>query len=169
MKSFRLTFPLIVGMSLHCSASAGEGPLPQEAQKLKADFLSTIETAEAPIRNRYVADLAKLYDQAAKEGKVNEALALKREMNDTTVQSMLGEWNDTVGRGVMNLHCNGTVSNTNGAKGRWQLQGDVLLIIWENGWKIACLVANPGEKLLGQLTDPSGGVQPFAESRPHTK
>ncbi len=171
MKQFSRALPLIVAMLLHCPASAGvesaeESPLPAAALKLRKSYLATIETIEAPLRDRYVTDLTELYDQAVKAGKVNEALALKTELNSTMVQPMLGKWNDTVGKGVMDLHRDGAVSNTNGEKGRWRLEGEVLCIQWNNGWRIKCPLTKPGKKLRGQLTDPSGNIQPFAEKRP---
>lgn len=169
MKRLRHALPLIVGMLLHSSVSAEVVPLPPAAQKLRKDYLASIEIVEAPIRERYLADLTKLCDQAVKAGKLDEALALRTEMNNTMVQPMLGRWTDPLGRGFMDLRKDGTVAHTNGSTGHWELRGEVLCVAWNNGWKHEFPLAKPGPILRGHVIDPAGDKTPFSESRPRDK
>lgn len=126
-----------------------------------------METAAAPIRERYLANLAKLQDQLTKAGKPEAALAVKAEINLTLLQPMLGRWNDAAGDGVLDLRKDGVAVHSNGTTGTWELRDDLLCVEWKNGWKHEFPLAKAGPLLSGKLINPSGEQTTFLESRPH--
>lgn len=148
---------------------AVETPLPVEARKLERDYLASLEIAQGPIRERYLTELRKTYDQLMKAGKLEEALAVKAEIGITMAQPLLGRWNDTVGVGIIDLRPGGEVTNTNGSTGRWAVDGDLLRITWDNGWKHEFPLVRPGPTLRGHVINPAGDRKPFSETRPKDK
>ncbi|RYD85695.1 MAG: hypothetical protein EOP84_01585 [Verrucomicrobiaceae bacterium] len=148
---------------------AAETQLPVEARKLESDYLSSLEIAQGPIRERYLTELRKIYDQLVKAGKLEESLAIKAEIGITMAQPLLGRWNDTVGVGIIDLLPGGEVANTNGSAGRWTVDGDLLRITWDNGWKHEFPLVRPGPTLRGHVINPAGDRKPFSETRPRGK
>lgn len=143
--------------------------MPAAAQKLQRDYVKSIEDADAPIRDRYVAALTKLYDLAMSSGKPDEALALKREINLQQAQPLLGRWNDAEGGGVLDIRRDGSLGHSNGSTGHWELKGEVICLFWDNGWKHEIPLAKPGAILRGKILNPSGETKSFSETRPHEK
>lgn len=146
-----------------------ETQLPTEARKLEKDYLTSLEIAQGPIRERYLAELRKIQDQLVKAGKLEESLAIKAEIGTTMAQPLLGRWNDTVGVGIIDLLPSGVVTNTNGSVGRWAVDGDLLRITWDNGWKHEFPLVRPGPTLRGHVINPAGDRKPFSETRPKDK
>ena len=62
-------------------ASADSGKLPDEAAQLKRAYQQAAERAVGPIRERYAADLKRLLEQATRSGKLDQALAIKNELD----------------------------------------------------------------------------------------
>lgn len=162
---FRL-FPVFLLVS---PAFAAEVQLPPEARKLEKDYLSSLEIAQGPIRERYLTELRKIHEQLVKAGKLEESLAIKAEIGITMAQPLLGRWNDTVGVGIIELLPSGAVTNTNGSAGRWVVDGDLLRISWDNGWKHEFPLVRPGPTLRGHVINPAGDKKPFSENRPKDK
>lgn len=169
MKWFSASPRLLCVILLISRACAADTPLPQEARKLEKDYLSSLEIAQGPIRERYLTELRKIHDQLVKAGKLEESLTVHAEIGLTMAQPLLGRWNDTVGNGIIELRPSGAVTNTNGSIGRWEVDGDLLRIKWENGWKHEFPLVRPGPTLRGHVINPGGEKKPFSESRPRDK
>ena len=60
------------------------GELPEEAQRLKTVWQETLGKTVTPLRERYLADLARVMDQATREGKIDAANAVKEEIAAAT-------------------------------------------------------------------------------------
>lgn len=58
--------------------------MPEEAQQLKTAWQETFGKAVKPVRDRYLADLARLMDQATREGKIDAANLVKQEIATAT-------------------------------------------------------------------------------------
>lgn len=148
-------------------AAAGQAPLPPALLKMQHSFEQSMETAAAPIRERYLANLTKLQDQLTKSGQPEAALAVKARINLTMLQPMLGRWNDAAGDGILDLRKDGAAVHSNGTLGTWELRDNLLCVEWKNGWKHEFPLAKTGPLLSGQLMDPSGERRTYLESRPH--
>jgi hypothetical protein len=67
-----------------CSAqqpSPDAPKLPDEASRLKQTYQQDLERAAQPIRERYLFNLKRLLDNATRDGKLNDALAIKTELD----------------------------------------------------------------------------------------
>ncbi len=169
MKWLHTPLLFLCGILPVSSAAAADAPLPPEARKLEKDYLASLELAQGPIRERYLTELRKIHDQLVKAGKLEESLAVKAEIGAAMAQPLLGRWNDTVGNGIIDLRPSGKVVNTNGSLGRWEVDGDLLRILWDNGWKHEFPLVRPGPILRGHVINPAGDKKPFSESRPKDK
>jgi hypothetical protein len=56
-------------------------PLPGEAVRLREAYQQDAEQAIGPIRDRYIADLQHLMDQATRDAKLEDAVAIKNELD----------------------------------------------------------------------------------------
>ena len=145
--SIALSVSLIASVSMSfADESAG---LPSNAKKLQTSYQKAVEQAIAPLRGRYVADLNKLYDQAMKDKKLIEAVALKREMNSVISLTMTGNWRDNPG--LMHIRPDGTLSHSNGATGNWKIEGDQMVLKWSNGANHTFPIAETTDILRGKL------------------
>jgi len=83
--SVLITMLLLGGMTrvLAAGAEKGEpapGKLPEEANRLRQNFWEAAEHAVQPVRERYVADLKRLLEQYTRAGRLDDALAVKAEL-----------------------------------------------------------------------------------------
>ncbi len=160
--------PLLAAASICCQgyADAETPPLPEAGLKLQADYQKAIDEIQIPVRDRYVAALTKLLDEATRAGKLDEALSLRIEINRITASSMLGRWTDKIGRGIMELRPDGQVANTNGERGHWEIREDTLFVIWDNGWRQELPIVRTTSTLRGKVIEPSGDSHMFVGNRP---
>jgi hypothetical protein len=133
-------------------ADSSTSDLPAPAKKLQRDFQKACESALDPLRERYVQDLAKLYDKALKDKNVSEAVVVKHEMNLIIALSMAGEWKEKAG-GLLTILPNGNLSHTNGATGTWVIKDDEMFLTWSNGAHHTFPIIATKELLRGRLGD----------------
>lgn len=144
-----LSVMLIASMGLSFADDAAE--LSPDAKRLQRGYQKSVEQAVAPLRVRYISELAKLYDQAMKDKKLTEAVALKQEMNGIISLTMTGTWRDNPG--VMHIDPNGTLSHSNGATGTWKIEGDDMVLKWSNGAGHTFPIVETKEILRGKLDE----------------
>jgi hypothetical protein len=124
---------LVTAVLLSVALFAAELPeLPKEAVKLQKDYQKSSEAALAPIRERYIADMMKLYGIAMEKKDINQALAIKQEINEAIAQTMAGEWRESSGE-LLTIRGGGITSHSNGATGTWLIKGDEMKLKWSNG------------------------------------
>ncbi len=63
---------------------AGGQKLPDEAARIKQEYQQDVERAVRPMRERYLSNLKRLLDDATRNGKLNEALAIKAEIDNAS-------------------------------------------------------------------------------------
>ncbi len=81
LSRFLFTF-LVCGLTSAWAAGPDKDTprLPEEANRLKQTFRKEAERALQPLRERYVADLKRLIDQYTRAGRLDDALAVKTEI-----------------------------------------------------------------------------------------
>jgi hypothetical protein len=79
MKLTILISALVLSMSGFCLGQDAE-KLPEDAAQLRSTYQELVERAAKPIRDRYVADLKRLLEQYTRAGKLDQALAIRHEI-----------------------------------------------------------------------------------------
>jgi len=95
MNRMALLFQAWAAIALSAPPAANDSAkLPEEANRLKQNFRQAAERAVQPLRERYIADLKRLLDQTTRAGKLEDALAIKNEIE--AVSAGTGAAADTV-------------------------------------------------------------------------
>ncbi len=167
MKSLRYTVPFVSAILGGTFSFADElSRLPDAAVKLQNAYNQSIEVASKPIRERYLADLKTLQEQSTRAAKLDDALALKREIERVTVRAILGKWKELPeGTGTITIDADGTAHNSNGASAVWEIRGGDIILPWSNGYKHIFPFSEMGDNLHGKLLDPQGKSHPWSATR----
>ena len=169
MKSLRYTVPLVCTILVGASSLADEpARLPDAAIKLHNAYNQSLEAAAKPIRERYLADLKTLQEQSTRAAKLDDALALKKEIERVTVRAILGKWKELPeGTGTITVDADGTAHNSNGASAVWETRGGDIILPWTNGYKHIFPFSEMGDNVHGKLLDPQGKSHPWSATRIH--
>ena len=136
---------------------------------LKEGYIKTIEAANKPITERYIAELVRFKSNAMQEGKFSDALAIDNEIialkkngaktedgAKTVRDQYVGLW--AQGKEVILLSADGTTACIYGVTGKWVVTDKLLTITWSNGcyheYRIAKL--DNKDKLDGNDFNPDG-------------
>ena len=164
MKPLRYAIPFLSTLLVGTSGLAEEIPrLPEEAIKLQNAYNRSIEATSKPIRERYVADLIKLQQRSTRAAKLDDALALKTEIESVTVRAILGKWKEAAG--IMTIDADGTVRHSNGNSARWEIQDGDIVLSWKNGFKHLFPSLTTGDTVRGKLVNPQGKSDAWSATR----
>src|SRR4051812_7793942 len=108
--------------------------LPDAAMGLKRAYKQSIEAASKPIRERYLADLRKLQEQATRAGKLEDAIAIKKEVDSLSPQNFLGKWQEANAPGTITTEADGTARHSGGGAATWEVRDRDVIITWSR-WK----------------------------------
>ena len=138
--------------------------LPDAGKKLQQAYLQSVQTATKPIRDRYVADLKKLQDQLMKSGKLDDAVAIKQEIETLIVGHLFGEWDSTGGR--VYIRANHTATYSGGNTATWEIQGNDIVLKWKSPNVIYTYsITDPGDTISGKEIDAPGKSKPITATR----
>ena len=176
MKTFNYTLSSIVALLLPASGLAEESkPLPDAAKKQQQAYLQQIQKAIKPIRERYLADLGKLQEQSTKAGKLDDAIALRKEIESVrkeielvsteigraSAQSFIGQWTSstaaTSNGGTITIRGDGTAGHSpSGATATWDIQDKNVVFKWNVGCTTVYPISDSGDKMHGKETNAQG-------------
>jgi len=140
--------------------------LPEAGRRLQEAYRKSIEAAIKPTRDRYVADLKKLQQQAMKAGSIGDALAFQYEIEDVLVGHMFGDWSSVEGR--VNIRADHTAVWENGSNtATWEIRGNEMILKWKQGGGIVFVysISKSGDVLRGKRIDPNGGSEQITATR----
>ena len=150
------TFTILTLSSLVTPAQepAAEQKLPEDVLRLKTVYQQAVEHAVQPLRDRYVADLTRLVDQATRAGRLDQALAIKNEIatvkvpsGSETFKNSRWEWFDSTNpsglKSWVELNDDGKGKSSWDTVLKWKLTGRTLLIEQnDRGWHFQMDAAN---------------------------
>jgi len=139
--------------------------LPEVGKKLQQAYRQSIEVASKPIKDRYVADMKKLQEQAMKGGSIGDALALQQEIDSILAGHMFGEWNTVGGR--VNIRADHTAVWDNGSNTAiWEIRGNEMILKWKQGGIVFIYsISKTGDAVQGKRIDSNGSSEQFTATR----
>jgi hypothetical protein len=173
MKHF---LPLLLNICLFQQLTYSEEipKLPDDGRRLQQAYLQAVEKAAKPIRDRYVLDLGRLVETYTRAGKLEEALALKTEIemldsksDRAKARGLLGHWRSTIGGNSYSILADGTARlDNNQAKATWNIQNGDLVLHWSVGSTDTIPLSEAGNTVKGKSLNAEGTVTlPFTLTR----
>ena len=111
------------------------------------------------LKQRFLADLQRLQEQSTRAGKLEEALAIKQEIERIQGSSarppFLGKW--AAPNGPIDIMPDKTARH-GGDTASWEVTDGELILTWSNGYKHRYPATFAGDTLRGKEISPSGSA-----------
>ena len=163
MNPLRYSVPLFSTFAVGAFSLGGEVPrLPDAAIKLQSAYNQSIEAASKPIRERYLAEIKKLQEQSTKAGKLDDALALRREINRISIQHFTGKWNHVYGTIVISADGTAVCQNNTATL---EIEGSDLVFRWKTDGIYRISLSEAGDTIQGKHINSAGKSVPITLTR----
>ena len=85
LRLLQIIFLVTLAVTSHAAPpTSNSAKLPPDAERLKKTYQESVARATQPLRERYTADLKRLLDQVTRVGNLQDALAIKNELDSVT-------------------------------------------------------------------------------------